>query len=313
MANSDLAHLSDQLVLGAVLLYAAAMAGYALDLGFGVRRRAAVAEQSKVLVGVGGAGSPAPGQAEEGQTPERSERDWGRFAVLLSVLGWALHLGALVSRGVAAERWPWGNMYEFLVAISFSAVTGYLVVLWRYRARYLGAFVMVAAAVALGVATIWVYTPVGDLSPALQSYWIAIHVTAAITATGSFCVAGAATAAYLLKQRRPAGMLDRLPSLEVLDGLAYKVTLFAFPIWTFAIVAGAIWADDAWGRYWNWDPKEIWSFVTWTIYAGYLHARATAGWQGRKAALIALVGFAALLFNFFGVNYLFSGMHSYAG
>lgn len=332
MSPSDLANLSDQLALVTVLVYVVAMAAYALDLGFGQRRRAeadaavqAPAEaDAKVLVGAdspvalgkaqsagGAADRPALDDAGDGF----QDRDWGKLAVLLNILGWGTHLGTIVTRGLAAERWPWGNMYEFLTAIAFAAVTAYLVVLWRYKARYLGAFVMVAAVIALGVATIWLYTPVGELVPALKSYWIAIHVTAAITATGAFCVAGAATVAYLLKLRRPGGgvVLDRLPRAEVLDRLAHKVILFAFPIWTFAIVAGAIWADEAWGRYWDWDPKEIWSFITWTIYACYLHARATAGWQGRRAAIISLLGFAALLFNFFGVNYLFSGLHSYAG
>lgn len=315
MSNSDLANLSDQLALGTVLLYVVAMVGYALDLGFGRRREAEVPAEAKVLVGAAGA-EDADTVAED--VPEKREVDWGRFAVLINILGWGAHLGLLVTRGLAAERWPWGNMYEFLCAISFAAVTAYLVVLWRFKARFLGAFVMVAAVIALGTATLWLYTPVGALVPALKSYWIAIHVTAAITATGAFTVAGVSTILYLLQSRREErgggdGVLSRLPQSAALDRLAYKVTMFAFPIWTFAIIAGAIWADDAWGRYWGWDPKEIWSFVTWTIYAGYLHARATAGWRGRKAAIISLIAFGALLFNFFGVNYLFSGLHSYAG
>ncbi|MGH3387272.1 MAG: c-type cytochrome biogenesis protein CcsB, partial [Actinomadura sp.] len=150
------------------------------------------------------------------------------------------------------------------------------------------------------------------LVPALKSYWIAIHVTAAITATGAFTVGGISTALYLAAARGGDGA-SRLPSAETLDRLAHRVIMFAFPIWTFAIIAGAIWADQAWGRYWGWDPKEIWSFVTWVVYAGYLHARATAGWKGRKAAAISLVAYGCLLFNFFGVNYMFSGLHSYAG
>jgi cytochrome c-type biogenesis protein CcsB len=211
-------------------------------------------------------------------------------------------------------------MYEFLIAIAFAAVTAFLVVMWRYQARFLGAFVMLAAVVALGVANIWLYNSVGPLVPALNSYWIAIHVSAAITATGAFTVGGATTILYLFKARREAhavaggggSFLDRLPGADALDRLSLRVTMFAFPIWTAAIIMGAIWADEAWGRYWGWDPKEIWSFVTWVIYAAYLHARATAGWKGRRAAILSLIAFAALLFNFFGVNYMFSGLHSYA-
>jgi cytochrome c-type biogenesis protein CcsB len=175
---------------------------------------------------------------------------------------------------------------------------------------------MVAVVIALGIATIWLYDDPGPLRPALHSYWIAIHVTAAVTATGVFTVAGVSTILYLLKARRtapkPGGLLERVPDAETLDRIAHRTMMFGFPIWTFAIIAGAIWADSAWGRYWGWDPKETWSFITWVAYAGYLHARATAGWRGRKAAVISLIAFACLLFNFFGINYLVSGMHSYA-
>jgi cytochrome c-type biogenesis protein CcsB len=306
-------------MLGTVLLYVIAMVGYAADLAFGRGRekaavaRAAVREQ--VLVGAAGAEPAGIGEAVDAGDAEavRREVDWGRFAVLTSVIGWGLHLGMLVTRGLAAERWPWGNMYEFLSAIAFAAVTAYLVLLARQQVRYLGAFVMLLVVIALGAATIWLYTDAGPLVPALRSYWIAIHVTAAITATGAFTVAGISTALYLVAARRTGDGVGRLPSAETLDRLSHRVIMFAFPIWTFAIIAGAIWADQAWGRYWGWDPKEIWSFVTWVVYAGYLHARATVGWKGRKAAVISLVAYGCLLFNFFGVNYMFSGLHSYAG
>ncbi|SFO10963.1 cytochrome c-type biogenesis protein CcsB [Actinomadura madurae] len=338
MSNADLANLSDKLMLTTVVMYVIALVAYAADLGFGRRRAvagaAAEAEAvpakagAKVLVGSAGAaapdGAPAKADAEmdadaEGDAAERPRVDWVRLAVLLNVLGWGAHLGVLVTRGLAANRWPWGNMYEFLTAISFAAVTAFIVVMLRYNARFLGAFVMAAAAIALGVANIWLYDSVGPVSPALNSYWIAIHVTAAIVATGSFTVAGAATVLYLVKDRAESrggvaagGVLSRIPSVESLDRLSMRVTMFAFPIWTAAIIMGAIWADQAWGRYWGWDPKEIWSFITWVVYAAYLHARATAGWRGRKAAYLSLLAFAALLFNFFGVNYMFSGLHSYA-
>jgi cytochrome c-type biogenesis protein CcsB len=325
VADTQLAHLSDQLMLGTVLLYVVAMIGYAADLAFGHRREQAKAEprtepvRHKVLAGVGGANSGAPAvPAEEDsdppageESPDRRQIDWARFAVLVNVLGWAMHLGMLLTRGVAAGRWPWGNMYEFLSALSFAAVTAYLVLLTRHQARFLGAFVMLFVVIALGVDNIWLYTAAGPLVPALKSYWIAIHVTAAITATGAFTTAGISTVLYLAADRG-FGAGGRLPSAESLDRLAHRVIMFAFPIWTFAIIAGAIWADEAWGRYWGWDPKEIWSFVTWVVYAGYLHARATAGWKGRKAAVVSLIAYGCLIFNFFGVNYMFSGLHSYA-
>ncbi|MFC4912107.1 c-type cytochrome biogenesis protein CcsB [Actinomadura gamaensis] len=329
MHNADLANLSDKLMVSTVVLYIVALVAYAADLGFGRRRHAAataaataaVRTEAKVLVGADGpdrtvtevAAVPAP------QEDDRRRIDWARLAVVLNLLGWASHLGVILTRGLAAHRWPWGNMYEFLTAIAFAAVTAYLIVLARYKARFLGAFVMFAAVIALGVANIWLYDSVGPVTPALNSYWIAIHVTAAIIATGSFTVAGAATILYLLRSRQEArgpiaedSVWSRVPGVDALDRLSLRVTTFAFPIWTAAIVMGAIWADQAWGRYWGWDPKETWSFVTWIVYAAYLHARATAGWKGRKAALLSLLAFACLIFNFFGVNYMFSGLHSYA-
>ncbi|MFB4298111.1 c-type cytochrome biogenesis protein CcsB [Actinomadura sp. NTSP31] len=330
MSNADLANLSDKLMLTTVVLYIVALVAYAADLGFGRRSVAVIAEEkaeAKVLVGAAGAeavadapaGGAAAGETGEAAVPEGRRTDWARLAIVLNVLGWAAHLGILVTRGLAVHRWPWGNMYEFMTALSFAAVTAFMIVALRYKARFLGAFVMAAVVIALGVDNIWLYDSAGPVSPALNSYWIAIHVTAAIIATGSFTVAGAATILYLLKSRAEAseagvggGVLSRIPSAEDLDRLSMRVTMFAFPIWTAAIIMGAIWADQAWGRYWGWDPKEVWSFVTWIVYAAYLHARATAGWKGRKAAILSLVGFGCLLFNFFGVNYMFSGMHSYA-
>jgi cytochrome c-type biogenesis protein CcsB len=331
VVDQDLAGLSNQLMLGTVLLYVISMVGYAADVAFGHRRTvAAAAVQERVLVG-SGAGEPetAPAAGERDAAPAaeppaaeppadpaealpRREVDWARFAVLMTVVGWGVHLGEIVTRGLAADRLPWGNMYEFTSAICFAAVTAYLVILTRQKVRFLGPFVMMAAVIGLGVATIWLYNDPGPLRPALNSYWIAIHVSAAIVATGAFAVAALTTVLYLLSARRGGGIFDRLPSADRLDHLAHRITMFAFPIWTFAIMAGAIWADQAWGRYWGWDPKETWSFITWVGYAGYLHARATAGWRGRRAAVISLLAFGCLLFNFFGINFLIEGMHSYA-
>jgi cytochrome c-type biogenesis protein CcsB len=315
VVDTHLAHLSNQLMLGAALVYVVAMVAYAADIAF-ARNRAEVPEPepAKVLVGAGG---PAESDAEAPEAEDERRRvDWGRFAILMNVVAWGLHGAEIVTRGMAADRVPWGNMYEFVSAITFAAVTVYLVMLWRYKISWLGPFLMVAVVISLGIATIWLYNDPGPLRPALHSYWIAIHVTAAVTATGTFTVAGVATILYLVKLWVPAkagGVLDRVPRPAVLDQVAHRTIMFAFPIWTFAIIAGAIWADSAWGRYWGWDPKETWSFITWVGYAGYLHARATAGWRGRKAALVSLIAFACLLFNFFGINYLVSGLHSYAG
>ena len=172
----------------------------------------------------------------------------------------------------------------------------------------------------LMVAVVWLYDPTGPLPEALDSPWLVIHVVSAITATGAFTLGGMTSVAYLLKRRRgpdaPAtGVWARMPSLEKLDLISYRIHAFGFPIWTFAVlITGPIWAHQAWSSYWNWDPKEVWAFITWVVYAAYLHARTTAGWRGRNAAILALVGTLTLWFNFIGINYFSSSsQHSYAG
>jgi cytochrome c-type biogenesis protein CcsB len=202
-------------------------------------------------------------------------------------------------------------MYEFSVAGALAAVGVFLVLLTRRDVRYLGVFVLVPVLLSLGLAITVLYTDAEQLVPALQSYWLTIHVTAAIVSFGTFTVGAGLTLLYLL--RRGAKRPGWLPSADTLDRVAYRVHAFAFPLWTFAIMAGAIWAEDAWGRYWGWDPKETWALVTWVVYAAYLHARATAGWRGRGAAWIALAGYCCFLFNYFGVNIWITGLHSYAG
>jgi cytochrome c-type biogenesis protein CcsB len=199
----------------------------------------------------------------------------------------------------------------------------YLVLMRRYHLRWMGVLVTAFLVVVLMLDVLVLYQDAGPLVPALHSYWLVIHVLAAIIASGAFAVGALALILFLIKDRavqrgtlRPGGYLSRLPETAVLDRVGYRLHAFGFPIWTFAaLVAGPVWAEYAWGSYWNWDPKEVWAFITWVIYAAYLHARATAGWRGRAAALIALVGFASLLFNFVGINFFFGGgsMHSYAG
>ena len=175
------------------------------------------------------------------------------------------------------------------------------------------AFVMVF----LMVGVLILYTPVEPLTEALHSYWLVIHVFAASLATGAFTLGGIASIIYLVKRRYPdstSGWMSRVPTLASLDRTAYRIHAFGFVLWTFAVlITGPIWAHQAWGSYWNWDPKEVWAFITWVVYAGYLHARATAGWKGRNAAILALVGLATLWFNFIGINYFSTtSQHSYA-
>src|SRR5437868_5629135 len=277
---------------------------------------------------VPGAGGPADGDMPELAVPAfRAIREAGRLvvaAVLLSSLGVAAHTTAVITRGLAVHRAPWGNMYEFVTALTCIAALFFLVVLIRYQAWTLGVFVMGAVVVTLGLAETLIYTAPGDLVPALQSYWLDIHVTAMTLATGIFFVAAVLGFVYLWIDRytrRVAagrttpgnGIVRRLPGIEQLDRLTYRTIVFGFPVWTFGVIAGAIWADQAWGRYWGWDPVETWAFITWVLYAAFLHARATAGWRGRRAHYVQLLGFVSLIFNILVVQVFIAGMHSYAG
>ncbi len=245
-------------------------------------------------------------------------------ALALSAVGVVAHTVAVVTRGLAVHRAPWGNMYEFVTALTCVAAIFFLFVMIRYRAWALGVFVMGAVVVALGLAETLIYTAAGQLVPALQSYWLDIHVTAMTLATGIFFVAAVLGVVYLAADRyakrvaagraEPGnGIMRRLPSIEQIDRLTYRTVMFGFPVWTFGVIAGAIWADQAWGRYWGWDPVETWAFITWVLYAAFLHARATAGWRGRRAHYIQLLGFASLMFNILVVQVFIAGLHSYAG
>jgi cytochrome c-type biogenesis protein CcsB len=249
---------------------------------------------------------------------------WLRTAFGLTCIGLVVHLSAILTRGLAEHRIPWGNMYEFISAICCMAVIVLVAAAVRFRAYYIGLFVLVPVVFALALDVTVVYTAAGPVVPALQSYWIAIHVTAMIVASGLYIVGAVVTVMYLVAERserrtaaglpsKTGGIVMHLPKPVVLDRLSYRSILFAFPVWTFGIMAGAIWADSAWGRYWGWDPKETWSFITWVVYACFLHARATAGWRGRRAAYFQLAGFACLMFNLVGVNLFITGLHSYAG
>jgi cytochrome c-type biogenesis protein CcsB len=233
-------------------------------------------------------------------------------------LGFALQLLSVIARGLAAGRWPLGNMFEFAVGGTLAAIGVFLFWSTRRDVRWAGLFITLPTVLILGLATTVLYVEAAELVPALKSSWLVVHVSMATLCAGLFTVGAIASALYLLQARwertgATNAMARRLPDSPTLDRVAYRTFAFAFPLWTFAVVSGAIWAESAWGRYWGWDPKETWAFITWLIYAGYLHARATAGWKANRAAWIGLIGFASFLFNFVGVNIWIPGLHSYAG
>ncbi len=242
----------------------------------------------------------------------------GRLASAFMVIGFLLLLPGVVFRGISANRVPWGNMYEFSItgALAFSAA--YLFALKKYKLRWLGLPVAISVLLTLGTAVTLLYRPSAPLMPALKSPWLAIHVSAAIISGGVFLLANCIAATYLILDRyeqkgaRPV-WAEKLPSLEVLDNLSYRLVALVFPLWTFSVIAGAIWAEAAWGRYWGWDPKETWAFITWVAYAAYLHARVTIGWRGRKAAWLCLLAGSTFLFNYIYINVWGTGRHTYSG
>jgi len=268
------------------------------------------------------AGNAEATDADDAPAEYRPGRALG-IAMSVTTLGLVLELAGIVLRGIAAGRVPWANMYEFTVVGTFVAVLTFRLLTLRRDVRFLGAFVLGLSVVALGLGLTAFYIPAGAVEPALQSYWLVIHVTIAVIATGMFTVGVSASGLQLLKESRESGsprlshprfgMLDQLPSVRALEGLAFRINAIGFVLWTFTVMAGAVWAEHAWSRFWGWDPKEVWSFIVWVVYAAYLHARTTRGWSPKAIAWFSIAGFAVLIFNFTGVNLLLHGKHSYSG
>lgn len=280
----------------------------------------------RVLVGAGGGADVAVADTEvsddvsdAGESAgDRLRTDkFGRIGIALTLVAFVSHVVAVVLRGVAAQRAPWGNMYEFISTAMVVVVAAYLVLALKFSMRWLGLLVTLLATIGLGLAVTVFYVDVAPLVPALHSTWFLFHISAAAIAGAAFNVGGFASILYLIKTRAErkgtvTGYLAKMPSAEKIDVIAYRANAFAFPLWTLVIAAGAIWAQYSWGRYWGWDPKETWSLVTWAIYAAYLHARSTSGWKGRNAAIIGIIGMVSFWWNFVGVNLVVQGLHSYA-
>ncbi len=336
------------LVWTAIAIYALAFVAYAVDLARrgamavevkdAAAKDARVREREVVMAGAGhGASRDAvAAQALGGESAldapigRRQRLVWARIGTSLTVLGFLFHLGADVTRGIAAGRVPWSNMYEFALTGTLLIVAVYLAVLFRYDLRFLGTFITGLVVVLLGGTAIWFYTDIVPLMDPLKSVWLVIHVFVASLSTALFALAFALSVLQLMQARRerktaaadasatgPAKtgprFLRTLPSADALESLAYRFAIIGFIFWTFTLIAGAIWANDAWGRYWGFDTKEVWTFVIWVLYAGYIHARATRGWRGARSAWLSIIGFTAVIFNFTIVNMFFKGLHAYSG
>jgi cytochrome c-type biogenesis protein CcsB len=241
-----------------------------------------------------------------------------RIATAMMILGFLLLFIGVVARGISAGRVPWGNMYEFSITGALAFTAAYLGALRKYDLRWLGLFVSISVLLTLGTAVTILYVPSAPLVPALKSPWLVIHVATAIISGGVFLLSNVIAGAFLFldsmeKKGERAPWAKRLPSLDTLDQLSYRLVAFVFPLWTFSVIAGAVWAESAWGRYWGWDPKETWAFITWVAYAAYLHARVTVGWRGRRAAWLCIFAGSTFLFNYIYVNIWGTGKHTYSG
>ena len=241
----------------------------------------------------------------------------GTWVALLGLIG---NTAGIVMRWVESYRMgighaPLSNLYESLVFFAWTITLLYLFIERRYGNRVIGAFTMPLAFLAMAYASLSpnISDRIQPLLPALKSNWLIAHVITCFIGYAAFAVAFGLSIMYLIRQREPdpkGSLLDRFPKPNVIDDLTHQMIMFGFLFLSVGIISGAVWANSAWGRYWGWDPKETWSLITWFIYATLLHAKLMRGWHGRRIAYLSVIGFAAVLFTYFGVN-LLPGLHSY--
>jgi cytochrome c-type biogenesis protein CcsB len=347
--------LSTLLVWGATTAFTIALLAYTVALsavaeqssrrsrGVSAPTPAAVTAGSVPATGSGGSTVTA-GTASAGGGPDGTVRAPRAEGIARSTtwLGIGLLLGGIVLRGVASGRWPTANMYEFTLVGVFVAALVLAIVQRRRTIVFLGVLVMGIGVLALALGLLVFFVQADAVQPALQSYWLVLHVGVAIAATGVFTVAFAAAVLQVLTDSREQGRshldhpwrrvdglrrglsrwrvtgpafawLRQVPSATQLEALSFRLNAIGFVLWTFTLIGGAIWAEHAWGRYWGWDPKEVGTFVAWVVYAAYLHARTTRGWAGRRAAYLVYVGYAVVIANFTVINLFVTGKHSYSG
>ncbi|MDA8060573.1 MAG: c-type cytochrome biogenesis protein CcsB [Leptospirillum sp.] len=247
------------------------------------------------------------------------KKEMGQIASTVTFSGWVVNTAALVGRGVADHHAPWSNLYETLFLFSWASILGYMVMEFKYKVRVAGAFVLTLVMFAVGAAKMlpYRYQMVEPLNPALNSYWLKIHVFTMFMSYAAFGISASLAMIYLLKlraeQKGTTGwILREFPATDVLDDLTYKAVMVGFPLLTLGVIFGGMWAYEAWGGYWSWDPKETWSLITWFVYAAYLHARMTRGLRGKGSAWFSILGFASVVFLYWGVSFIIPGLHAYA-
>ena len=298
MSDRSAALLSNNFIYSSMAIFALAFLAHAIEVAWSVKTPEVTVKKTKLDF-------------------SKTERI-GRLGSAFMLIATLLLLAGVIFRGISANRVPWGNMYEFSITGALSFSIAYLFALVKYKMRWLALPASLAILITIGTAVTLLYVPSAPLVPALKSTWLVIHVSAAIISGGVFLLANFIAGTYLILDRfeqkgaRPVWM-QKLPSLESLDNFSYRLIALVFPIWTFSVIAGAIWAEAAWGRYWGWDPKETWAFITWVAYAAYLHARVTIGWRGRKAAWLCLLAGSTFLFNYIYINIWGTGKHTYSG
>ncbi len=298
MSDRSAALLSNNFIYSSMAIFALAFLAHAIEVAWSVKTPEVTVKKTKLDF-------------------SKTER-LGRLGSAFMLIATLLLSAGVIFRGISANRVPWGNMYEFSITGALSFSIAYLFALVKYKMRWLALPASLAILITIGTAVTLLYVPSAPLVPALKSTWLVIHVSAAIISGGVFLLANFIAGTYLIldryeqKSARPVWM-QKLPSLESLDNFSYRLIALVFPIWTFSVIAGAIWAEAAWGRYWGWDPKETWAFITWVAYAAYLHARVTIGWRGRKAAWLCLLAGSTFLFNYIYINIWGTGKHTYSG
>lgn len=236
-----------------------------------------------------------------------------RFIIISAALGFAAQTASILLRYISEGSLPVTTMHDASSFFSWCIVLVFFLLEYRYKLNLLGPFTMPIVFVLMLSSSI-LPREIKPLSPVLQSYWFIVHIFLAFLGNAAFALAFGTGLMYLiqerhLKSKHLGGLFQRLPSIQMLDEVNYKLISLGFPLLTLAIITGALWAQNAWGSYWRWDPKEVWSLITWFIYALVIHARLTARWRGRRAAILSIVGFISVIFTFFGVNMLLKGLH----